>query len=113
MLASPSMNMPVLCESYNPYMQSPQNVRSLASPPNTYAHSPGDSNYSASPIESPQEDFMRYVARQPQPFSSAHVVSQSNDYGFYYNDCMAKRRQRDNEVRACHFLYFLLNCSLK
>lgn len=107
MLASPSMNMPVLCESYNPYLPSPQVVRSIASPSNTYVNSPADSStYSVSPIESPQqplppEDFAHYMARQRQSYSAPpHVVPQS-DYGYYGyggSDCMGKRRLRDEEL---------------
>lgn len=99
------MNMPMLCRPYNPYSPASA-IQTIASPSNTFAHSPGNSStYSASPIQSPQqqmqpEDFLRYGmphAFQPQ----SHVAQPTNDYGFYYNnDYGMKRRKRDDEVRT-------------
>lgn len=99
MLASPSMNMPVLCQAYNPYSPAAQSIMQ-ASPSNTFAHSPGSSTYSASPINSPQqaippEDFMRYGMRQ----NFRHALPQTQDYGYFYNDYTGnKRRKRDEEL---------------
>lgn len=101
MLASPGMNMPILCRSYNPY--SPASVvQSLASPSSSFVHSPGESStYSASPIHSPQqqmpaEDYMRYSMRQA--FQPRHPLPPPVEYGFYYNEYGLKRRKRDDEL---------------
>lgn len=109
MLASPSMNMPVLCQAYNPYSPAAQSIMQ-ASPSNTFAHSPGSSTYSASPINSPQqaippEDFMRYGMRQ----NFRHALPQTQDYGYFYNDYTGnKRRKRDEEVNILFFfLHFI------
>lgn len=105
MLASPVMNMPMLCRSYNPY--SPANaIQSMASPsPNTYVGSPGDSStYSASPINSPQQQYtseeimMRYGMRHHQAFQSRPPMPPTNEYGYYYNEYGLKRRKRDDEL---------------
>lgn len=101
MLASPALNMPVLCQ-YNPYSPASQMVQSHASPSNTYAHSPGSSTYTASPVNSPQhsmaaEEYYRYGLRQA--FNAAH---QQQDYGYYYPQdyAVGKRRKRDDELTA-------------
>ena len=113
MLASPSMNMPVLCQ-YNPYSPASQIVQSHASPSNTYAHSPGGSStYSASPINSPQhsmaaEEYYRYGLRQA--FNAAHQQQHQQDYGYYYPQeyVGGKRRKRDDEVIITFFYSFFL-----
>jgi len=117
MLASPSMNMPVLCDNYyNP--NTPQNnVRNMtaspaqmsASPsPNPYinVNSPADSSsYSVSPIESPvhplpPEDFAHYMARQRHNYPGPPHTPQ--DYGYYGypggEGATGKRKMKDCEL---------------
>lgn len=109
MLASPAMNMPILCRPYNPYSPAPNSIQSMASSPN-YAHSPGNSStYSASPINSPQQHYtqeelmMRYGAMR-QPMVPAGFAPQppqmqsTSEYAYFYNEYGMKRRKRDNEV---------------
>lgn len=111
MLASPSMNMPILCRPYNPY--SPVSaIQSMASPSpmNTYAHSPGNSStYSASPLNSPQqhfsqEDLMMRYRMQQHPMMAAPgygprpVAQPASEYAYYYNEYGMKRRKRDEEL---------------
>lgn len=101
MLASPSMNMPVLCDNYyNPTTPQQHNVRNMsaspaqmsASPsPNPYVNvnSPADSSsYSVSPIESPvhplpPEDFAHYMARQRHQYSVPPPPPGAQEYGYY------------------------------
>lgn len=119
MLASPVMNMPILCRPYNPYSPASA-VQTLASPSNSFVNSPGDvsSTYSASPIHSPQqqmqpEDFLRYNMRQS--FQPRPPMPPAAEYGFYYNEYGMKRRKRDDEVRIFGFLVnpsFSLLCIL-
>merc|ERR1719378_1380952 len=86
MLASPVMNMPILCRSYNSYSPASA-IQSMASPsPNAYVGSPGDSStYSASPINSPQqytseELMMRYGMRHHQAFQPRPSMPPTNEY---------------------------------
>jgi len=102
-IGSPSMNMPVLCQ-YNPYspIQAPS-IQSLASPSNAFVNSPAPSNYSASPVNSPQqpypsEDFLHYGYRQAM-LSRHNMYSQAiPQSGYYYGDYSGKRRKRDDEL---------------
>ena len=109
MLASPAMNMPILCRPYNPFSPAPNSIQSMASSPN-YAHSPGNSStYSASPINSPQQHYtqeelmMRYGAMR-QPMVPAGFAPQppqmqsTSEYAYFYIEYGMKRRKRDNEV---------------
>lgn len=109
MLASPVMNMPILCRPYNPYSPVPV-IQSMASPsPNTYVNSPGDSStYSASPVNSPQHHYtneelmMRYGMRHSHA-PAAHSFPPrpqlpTNEYGYFYNEFGLKRRKRDDEL---------------
>jgi len=105
MLASPVMNMPVLCRTYNPYSPASA-IQSMASPSaNTYANSPEDSStYSVSPINSPQQQYtpeemlMRYGMRHPQAYQPRPPMPPTNEYGYYYNEYGLKRRKRDDEL---------------
>merc|ERR1712126_183423 len=100
MLALPSMNMPIFCESSNDYVPSPEDGSITASPSNTYVNSPcNSSTYSASPL--PPDDFSQYMAIQQQSYAPPpHVVPQS-EYIYYDNagnNFMGKRRLRDDEL---------------
>ena len=109
MLASPAMNMPILCRPYNPYSPATA-IQSMAASPstvNSYAHSPGNSStYSASPVNSPQQHFtqdelmMRYGMRHPMApgFAPQPPMQVSSEYAYYYNEYGMKRRKRDHEV---------------
>lgn len=105
MLASPVMNMPILCRTYNPYSPASA-IQSMASPSaNTYVHSPGDSStYSASPVNSPQQQYtsdelmMRYGMRHHQAYQPRPPMPPTNEYGYYYNEYGLKRRKRDDEL---------------
>lgn len=110
MLASPVMNMPILCRSYNPYSPAPVIQPMASHSPNTFVNSPGDSStYSASPVNSPQHPYsseelmMRYAMRhhhQTATGSSFPPRPQlpTNEYGYFYNEYGLKRRKRDDEL---------------
>lgn len=109
MLASPAMNMPILCRSYNPYSPAAA-IQSMASPsPNTFVHSPGNSStYSASPVNSPQQHYtqeelmIRYGMRHHQMTPGfpprPQTIQPASEYAYYYNEYGMKRRKRDDEL---------------
>ena len=119
MLASPAMNMPILCRTYNQYPPASA-IQSMASPsPNTFVHSPGNSStYSASPVNSPQHHYtqeelmMRYNMRHHQMAAAAAAgfpprptMPPSSEYAYYYNEFGMKRRKRDEEVKRLFLIF--------
>lgn len=129
MLASPAMNMPTLCRTYNPYspVAAHQAVSNMGGNMQHHpmAASPNSSTYSASPVNSPQQHVtqeelvMRYnaVMRQQQhPMAAAGFPPQppmqpSSEYAYFYNEYGMKRRKRDFEVIKNYFK--LLNFHLR
>lgn len=99
MIGSPPVNMPAMCQSFNqiPYSPShPSVIQSLASPSNVYLGSP-NSNYSASPVDSPQhfqaDEFLRYSLQ-----ARTNMYPTPMQHGYYYADYSGKRRKRDDEL---------------
>ena len=106
MIGSPPVNMPVMCQSFNqiPYSPShPSVIQSLASPSNVYLGSP-NSNYSASPVDSPQhfqaDEFLRYSLQ-----ARTNMYPTPMQHGYYYADYSGKRRKRDDEVNITFIVY--------